>query len=523
VTAPPKDAPVTRTRKELFQVLGGLLLALFAAFLTGTVVTVALPVTVAELGGSQLEYNWIVTAMGLTATATSPVWGRVADSFDKKKLMLLCLGVFGLASIACALAQDSLQLIVARGVQGIGVGGIQTLVLVVIAALLPPRERVKYNGVYSAVVAVATVSGPLIGGILTDLPGVGWRYTYWFGVPFCVVAFFVLLFKLDLSSVEIRSSKPGVLAPTFIIAGISGILAWLSFAGVAFEWISPVSALVLFASLAVFGVGIAFDIRATGSVITWSLLRRRDTLLVIIAALSLGLTMQAAGVFLAQYLQIGIGLSALIAGLVTIPSSFATLLASTLSGRWSSRTGLLKAPLVLGMAFILAGNVVLSFLSPDTPLWVVIGALVLSGAGVGMSMQNTLVAIQNSVEQSEIGAASGTLGFLRSMGGTVGFQVLGALFAAHLASSVIGATTAAREPLPDEPTVLATLTATGQEALRHAYAADTHLLYLVAAIGSAIGLLALIFLRPIHLRDGSEQTARPPLEPDPALPQGDAP
>lgn len=496
--------PPARTRRELVQVLGGLLLALFAAFITGTVVTVALPITVAELGGSQLEYNWIVTAMGLAATATSPVWGRVADSTDKKTLMLVCLGIFGLASIGCALAQDSLQLIIARAVQGIGVGGIQTLVLVVIAALLPPRERVKYNGVYSAVVAVATVSGPLVGGILTDAPGLGWRYTYWFGVPFCIIAFIVLLVKLDLSSVEIRGAKPGVLAPTFIIAGVSGLLAWLSFAGVAFEWLSLLSGLILFGSLAIFAVGVYFDTRAAGAVITWSLFKRRDTVLVIVAALSLGLTMQAAGVFLAQYLQLGIGLSALIAGLITIPSSFATLIASWFSGRWSSRTGLLKAPLVIGMALILAGNVALSFLSPSTPLWIVVGALVLSGAGVGMSMQNTLIAVQNSVGPGDIGAASGTLGFLRSMGGTVGFQILGAIFAARLAGAVVDATREAGERIPEQPTVLDTLSQVGQDALRGAYATDTNLLYIIAAAGSAIALIALILMRPIRLRDGSE-------------------
>jgi MFS family permease len=480
------------------------MLALFAAMITATVVTVALPQTVAELGGSLVEYTWIITSMGLASTATTPLWGRLADAVDKKTLLLVSLGIFTIASAACAFVQDPIQLIIARTFQGVGVGGIQTLVLIAIAAYLPPRQRIKYNGVYSAVVAGATVTGPLIGGLLTDTEGFGWRATFAFGVPLCVAAFILLALKLKLNDIVVPR-KMSYLASTFIVTGIGAVLAWMSFVGVSFSWSSVPSIVMLCGALIVLGVGIYLDTRSEAPILPYRLLRQRDVRLITVAAVSLGLTMSAAGVFLAQYLQIGREYGATLAGVVTIPSAIATLVASTFGGRWSSRTGKLKAPLVLGMAFILASNVMLSFIGEDTSLVFIAVALAVSGAGVGLTMQNTLVAIQNAVPHRDVGSASSALTFIRSLGGTVGFQIIGALFALHLASVTTSGFRAEGIRPPSDPNDLSVLTGVGGWILRAAYVSESHLVYVVSAVGSLVALICLIALRPIRLRDSFDE------------------
>src|SRR6476661_1088125 len=192
----------TMSHRETLESLSGLLLVLFVALISSTIVSTALPRIIGALHGSQTQYTWVVTATLLTATATTPIWGRLSDLFNKKLLIQVAIGIFVVGSFLSGFAQNAEQIIAARAFQGIGIGGLQALVQVVIAAMIPPRERGRYNGYLGAVMAVATVGGPLLGGLIVDTSWLGWRWCFFIGVPIALAAFVLLQVTLRLPTVR---------------------------------------------------------------------------------------------------------------------------------------------------------------------------------------------------------------------------------------------------------------------------------------------------------------------------------
>ena len=184
----PVSEPGTMSHRQTLEALSGLLLVLFVAMVSSTVVSTALPRIIGELNGSQTQYTWVVTATLLTATATTPIWGKLADLFNKKQLVQIAIVIFVVGSAIAGFSQSAGQLIAARAFQGIGVGGLQALVQVAIAAMIPPRERGRYNGYLGGVMALATVGGPLLGGLIVDTSWLGWRWCFFVGVPIAIVA-----------------------------------------------------------------------------------------------------------------------------------------------------------------------------------------------------------------------------------------------------------------------------------------------------------------------------------------------
>ena len=224
------------SHREVLEALSGLLLAMFVAMLSSTVVTNALPRIVSDLHGSQTGYTWVVVATLLAMTATTPIWGKLADLFSKKLLVQSALVIYTVGSLIAALAPNMEVLIGARVVQGLGVGGLTALVQVVIASMVSPRERGRYSGYIGATFALATVSGPLIGGLIVDSP-LGWRGTFFVGLPIAVAAFVVLQAKLHLPVVT-RPVQIDYLGATLIVGGVSILLVWVSLAGQQFDWVS---------------------------------------------------------------------------------------------------------------------------------------------------------------------------------------------------------------------------------------------------------------------------------------------
>jgi MFS family permease len=234
------DAPAGEpmTHRQTLEALSGLLLALFVAMLSSTVVSIALPQIIGSLNGSQTQYTWVVTATLLTATASTPIWGKLADLYSKKLLIQIAIVIFVLASAAAGLSQSTEQLIAARAVQGLGVGGLQALVQVAIAAMIPPRERGRYNGYLGGVMALATVGGPLLGGLIVDTSWLGWRWCFYVGVPFAVVALVLLQLTLRLPVFRREDVKIDYLGAVLIAAGVSVLLIWISFVDSSFAWTS---------------------------------------------------------------------------------------------------------------------------------------------------------------------------------------------------------------------------------------------------------------------------------------------
>ncbi|TNM36715.1 MFS transporter [Nocardioides albidus] len=423
------------THREILEALTGLLLAMFVAMLSSTVVSNALPAIVTDLHGSQTGYTWVVVATLLTMTATTPIWGKLADLFSKKVLVQIALVVFSAGSIVAAMAPSMGVLIGARAFQGVGVGGLTALVQVVIASMVSPRERGRYSGYIGAVFATATVSGPLLGGLIVDSP-MGWRGCFIVGIPVAALAFVVLQKTLHLPTIK-RDVKIDYAGATLIMAGISLILVWVSLAGTSFDWLSATSAALVGGSVVLIGAALWVEAKvATEPVIPLRLFRDRTTALATAASVMIGVAMFGATVYLSQYFQLARGMSPTHAGLMSVAMVGGLLVSSIVSGRVITRTGRWKRWLVGGMLFVIAGIALLGTIDATTSLWVVGPYMALTGIGLGATMQNLVLAVQNNTAPADLGAASSVVALFRSIGGSAGVAALGAVLAHQVTSGV---------------------------------------------------------------------------------------
>ncbi|MFD5252934.1 MFS transporter [Streptomyces bobili] len=420
------DAPMTH--RQIMEALSGLLLGMFVAILSSTIVSNALPEIIGDLGGGQSAYTWVVTATLLAMTATTPLWGKLADLYDKKALVQIALVIYVLGSAAAGLSQNSGMLIACRVVQGVGVGGLSALAQIVMAAMISPRERGRYSGYLGATFAVATVGGPLLGGVITDTSWLGWRWCFYVGVPFAVIALIVLQKTLHLPVVK-RDVKVDWAGAFFISAAVSLLLVWVTFAGDKYEWLSWQTYAMVAGSIALGLVFVLVESRAAEPIIPLRLFRNRTITLSSAASLFVGVAMFSGTVFFAQYFQLARDESPTMSGVLTIPMIAGLFVSSTVSGQLITRTGKWKAWLVGGGVLITAGLGLLGTIRYDTPYWKTAVFMALLGLGVGMMMQNLVLSTQNQVAPSDLGAASSTVTFFRSLGGAMGVSALGAVMA----------------------------------------------------------------------------------------------
>ena len=501
-TAPPDAEPMTH--RQRLEALSGLLMVLFVAMLSSTVVSIALPQIMGSLNGSQTQYTWVVTATLLTATAATPIWGKLSDLFNKKILIQVAIVIFVLGSVVAGLSQNAGQLIAARAFQGLGVGGLQALVQVAIAAMIPPRERGRYNGYLGGVMALATIGGPLLGGVIADTSWLGWRWCFYVGVPFAVVALVLLQLTLHLPTVKRDNVKIDYMGATLIAAGVSLLLIWISFVDDSFAWLSWQSAVMVAGSIALLALATWVESRAAEPVVPLPIIRERTTALAILGSLAVGMAMFGGAVFLGQYFQIGRGYSPTESGLLTIPMMAGVLLSSIVTGRMITKSGKIKSYIVTGSIILVAGFAVLGTIDHQTPLGLVGAAMFVVGAGVGMSMQNLVLAVQNTVALKDIGAASSSVAFFRSLGGTIGVSVLGAILARQVAGNITDGLTAAGIPATGSSggstLNLAALPEPIREIVRAAYGDATGHIFLVSAGIAVIGVIAALLLKPITLR-----------------------
>jgi EmrB/QacA subfamily drug resistance transporter len=468
------------------------------------VVSNALPRIVTDLHGSQSGYTWVVVATLLTMTASTPVWGKLADQFNKKVLVQTALVIFVIGSLVAGTAPSMGVLIGARAFQGLGVGGLTALVQVVIASMVTPRERGRYSGYIGATFALATVSGPLIGGLLVDAPGLGWRSCFYVGIPVALVAFVVLQKTLHLPVLR-REVHIDYLGAGLIVSGVSALLIWVSLAGNDFAWMSGTTALLVGIGVALLVAAAYVEVRvAREPVIPLHIFRDRTTSLATFASVMVGVAMFGATVYLSQYFQIARGMSPTRAGLMSIAMVGGLVLSSMYSGRTITMTGHWKRFLVGGMVFVVVGLGLLSTIDEKTSLGVVGGYMFVVGVGLGAAMQNLVLAVQNNAAQSDVGAASAVVTFFRSMGGSIGVSALGALLSAQVADKVTRGLAALHIPtdrhqshqIPD----LSTLPAPVRAVFEHAFGASTGELFLVATPFALLALVAVLFIREVPLR-----------------------
>ncbi|MBB2944585.1 EmrB/QacA subfamily drug resistance transporter [Actinoplanes lutulentus] len=492
------------THREIMEALSGLLLVLFVAMASSTIVSTALPKIIGDLNGSQTQYTWVVTATLLTATASTPIWGKLSDLYSKKMLVQISIVVFVLGSLIAGFTQNTEQLIAARAFQGLGMGGVQALVQVAIAAMIPPRERGRYNGYLGGVMALATVGGPLLGGLIVDTDALGWRWCFFIGAPLAVIALVVLQKTLHLPVMRRDNVKIDYLGASLIAAGVSVILVWVSFVDSTFAWMSWETFAMVGGGLVLLALAVWVESRVSEPVVPLQIVRQRTTALAIIGSLAVGMAMFGGSVFLGQYFQIGRGYSPTQAGLLMIPMMIGILISSTIAGRMITKSGLIKPYIVAGTITLVVGFAGLSMLDHDTSLWYVGASMALVGIGVGMSMQNLVLAVQNTVSLKDIGAASSTIAFFRSLGGTIGVSVLGAVLARRVSESMTEQLAAAGASGGSSEGVsvlnLSSLPEAVQHMVRAAYGDATGHIFLISAAVAVIGVIAAIAMKPAKLR-----------------------
>jgi MFS family permease len=482
-------------RRRVLESLSGLLLALFVALIGSTVVSVALPRIIGSLNGTQTQFTWVVTATLLTATATMPVWGKLADLFNKKTLVQAAIVIFVVGSMLSGFAQDTSQLIAARAFQGIGIGGLQALAQVVMAAIIPPRERGRYYGYLGAVTASATVGGPLLGGLIVDVSWLGWRWCFFFAVPIAVVAFVVLQRTLKLPTVRRDDVQVDYLGASLIAAGVSVLLIWVSFVGNSFAWLSWETAAMVGGGLVVLGLALLVESRVREPIVPLKIVVKRTPALAILASLAVGMAMYGGAVFLGQYFQIGRGFTPTEAGLLTIPMMGGVLLSSMVAGRLISRTGVVKPFIVTGAIVLVLGFLGLGMIDHATSLWLVGIAMAAVGIGVGM-----------------------TVTFFRSLGGTIGVSVLGAVLANRVTADLATAL-----HVPEGTASTGEVSALNLQALPPAvrqvvqtvYGDATAHIFLISAAVGVVGVIAALLLKPITLRTTIDVESEEPAVSDP--------
>ncbi|MGC4805330.1 MDR family MFS transporter [Micromonospora sp. DT233] len=508
-TAPSRATGVDMTHRQILEALSGLLLGMFVAIISSTVVSNALPRIITELRGGQSAYTWVVTSTLLATTATIPLWGKLADLISKKALVQLSLVIYVLGSVLAGLSQSTEWLIGCRVLQGIGAGGLTALAQVIMAAMISPRERGRYSGYLGAVMAVGTIGGPLIGGVIVDTSWLGWRWCFYVGVPFALAALVVLQKTLHLPVVR-RAVKIDWWGATLITAAVSLLLIWVSLAGDSYAWMSWQSAAMVVGALLLGALAIRVETRASEPVIPPRLFRNRTVTLATVASIAVGVGMFGASVFLSQYFQISRGQSPTMSGLMTLPMILGLLISSTVIGQVITRTGRWKRYLVIGSALLTVGFALMGTLRADTDFRLLSCYMALIGVGLGLTMQNLVLAVQNTVGTRDLGAASSVVAFFRSLGGAIGVSALGAVLGhnvkghitAGLADLGLPASASGGGALPD----VHTLPGPVRAIVENAYGLGAGDVFLFATPFALIALIAVCFIREVPLREHNGPT-----------------
>ncbi|MDQ0832014.1 EmrB/QacA subfamily drug resistance transporter [Streptomyces achromogenes] len=500
------DAPMTH--RQIMEALSGLLLGMFVAILSSTIVSNALPEIIGDLGGGQSAYTWVVTATLLSMTATTPLWGKLADLYSKKALVQIALVIYVLGSAAAGLSQNPGMLIACRVVQGVGVGGLSALAQIVMAAMISPRERGRYSGYLGATFAVATVGGPLLGGVITDTSWLGWRWCFYVGVPFAVIALIVLQKTLHLPVVK-RDVKVDWAGAFFISAAVSLLLVWVTFAGDKYDWLSWQTYTMIAGSVLLALLFVVVEARAAEPIIPLRLFRNRTITLSSIASMFVGVAMFSGTVFFAQYFQLARDESPTMSGIMTIPMIGGLFVSSTVSGQLITRTGKWKAWLVSGGVLITAGLGLLSTIRYDTDYWKTALFMALLGLGIGMMMQNLVLSTQNQVDPSDLGSASSTVTFFRSLGGAIGVSALGAVMANRITDyaedgiagldpkyAALASGSGSSGQIPDMDKLPVPLRTVMESAYGHGIAD----VFMIAAVLALLAFLITLFIKEVPLR-----------------------
>ena len=438
------------TGRGLFAIIGSLMLAVLLAALDQTIVGTALPVIVSDLGGLD-HLSWVITAYLLAVTVGSPLWGKLGDQYGRKGIFLAAIGIFLLGSALCGLADSMLQLILFRGVQGIGGGGLIVLAMASVGDVVPPRQIGKYQGLFGVVFGGASVIGPLVGGFFTDGPG--WPWIFYINLPLGAVALLVLAFTLPSRGVRHRHTID--YAGTGLLGAAAGaVVLATSWGGTSYAWNSPVIIGLFVLAVLLLVCWIPVERRADEPVLPLKLFGNSVFSVTSVLGFIVGVGMFGCIAFLPLFLQVVHGISPTGSGLHLLPMTAGVLLTAVSSGQLVSRTGHYKVFPIAGTAVLAIALFLLSRMDAETSTWSMSWRFFLLGMGLGLIMQVLVIIMQNAVEYKDLGVATSSATFFRTIGGCFGTAVFGSIFANQLTSNMTEAFAGRRPPPWFDPSTL---------------------------------------------------------------------
>ena len=507
MAAEPAPALRVYSHRQIMVILGALMSGMLLAALDQTIVATALPTIVGDLGGLN-HLSWVVTAYLLASTVTTPLYGKVSDLYGRKRVFQFAIVVFLAGSALAGLSQNMTELIAFRGLQGIGAGGLITLAMTIIGDVVPPRERGRYQGYMGAVFALASVIGPLLGGFFVDQ--LSWRWVFYVNLPVGAVALVVTSIVLDLPTRRI-SHRIDYLGTALLVAGVSSVLLAVTWGGTQYAWASVTIVGLAAAGALLLAAFIAVERRVQEPVLPLYLFRNRVFAVSTATMFIVGLAMFGGIIYLPLFLQVVGGRSATNAGLLLLPLILGLMFTSIASGRIISRTGRYKAFPVSGMLVMAAGMYLLSTMGPSTTQVQASAYMVVLGLGLGMVMQVLVLAVQNAVDQKDLGVATGAATFLRSMGGAFGVALLGAVLSNRLASNLADLLPGGRLPagvspatLKGSPAAILSLPAAVRAPVIEAFARSIDTVFLVGVPIAIVGFAITLLLREVPLRSGRQ-------------------
>lgn len=487
-------------------IIGSLMLVMLLAALDQTIVSTALPRIAVELQGLN-KLSWVATAYLLTSAVTTPIYGKISDLFGRKKIFQTAIVIFLIGSILCGLSQTMNQLVVARALQGIGAGGLISLVLAIVGDVIPPRQRGRYQGYFGAVFGISSVAGPLLGGFLTD--SLSWRWVFFVNLPLGLIALSAVGARLHLP-VHKREHKIDYLGAATLSASAVSLLLATVWGGSTYPWGSSVIIGLIIAAV-VLGVSFVFvEKRAVEPLIPMRLFKNDIFSVSVLLSLLSGIAMFASILYIPVYQQTIRGYSPTKSGLLMLPLVIGLLTASITSGRLTSKLGKYKKFPIIGTLTLSFGLWLFSHLTLYTSEWVLGLWMFVIGAGLGAFMQIMTLAIQNSVDRSEMGTATSSATFFRSIGSSFGGAIFGTVLTNRLtvhlhelvgpAAHVNAANIQRGANLKDLPAPIATKVA-------EAFVRSFHDMFLIAVAVSLLAFLVALFLREAPLRSGQDQPA----------------
>ena len=513
------------SHRQILVVMTGLMVGLFLSALDQSIVGTALPRITSELGGLD-KLSWVVTAYLLTATASTPLWGKISDLYGRRLLFQIAILTFLVGSLLAGFSQNIEQLIAFRAIQGLGGGGLMALAMATIGDVIPPRERGRYQGYFAAVFGTSSVLGPVLGGWFADGPG--WQWIFFINIPIGLVALVVTSSALKIHHVR-RDHTIDYLGAAVVVASVTSILLYTAWAGPDHGWTSGLGLGLLAAGLVLAVLFVLVELRAAEPIIPMRLFRNSIFTIANVFGFTIAVAMFGAMIFIPVYLQVVDGMSPTRSGLAMLPMVVGIFTTSIGAGRLMSSNGRYKIYPILGAAVVTGALFLLAALDQDTPYWQAGLSMFVMGLGLGLTMQVLIVIVQNSVDRADMGVATASVAFFRQMGGSFGTALFGAILSSRLAvhltdamqNAPAGTPPAAAgspESMANDVQAIQALPDALRELVTGAFSNALSDMFLSAVPLTLVALVVALFIKEVPLGTRGEPTMPAPAGPVPEAP-----